>query len=114
MACPRTPRLRGTFRIAGKRDAARVAQMFYYVYILENADGSRHYVGMALDPEKRLKKHNSGLVFSTKAYKPWTIIYTERLDSRISARAREKFLKSYSGVSEKRSIISAKSKFGKN
>ena len=39
------------------------------LYIIENKDG-RHYIGISRDANHRLKDHNSGMVRSTKFYKP--------------------------------------------
>ena len=66
--------------------------MKYYLYILENKDG-RHYIGVSQDVINRLKEHNSGMVRSTKFYKPWQIIYREAYESRVDARKREVVLK---------------------
>ncbi|MBL7883266.1 MAG: GIY-YIG nuclease family protein [Bacteroidia bacterium] len=52
------------------------------------------YVGMTNDLTRRLHEHNSGQNRSTKAYKPFELIYKEELEDRISARKREKYLKS--------------------
>lgn len=50
---------------------------------------------MSEDVEKRLKEHNFGQVFSTKGYRPWTLIYVEKCGiNRTEARAREKYFKS--------------------
>ena len=70
----------------------------YKVYLLESISEKKWYVGYTpgnvLD---RLKKHNSGQVQSTKAYKPWKLIYCEVYVNRSDATGREKFLKSGSG-----------------
>ena len=70
--------------------------MVWYIYILQNGEG-RLYKGMAKDPDARLKEHNSGKVKSTKAFAPWEIIYTEKLENIEEARKREKYLKSAAG-----------------
>jgi putative endonuclease len=43
---------------------------------------------------RRLAEHNNGENRSTKAYKPFVLIWKEQFKSRIEARAREKYLKS--------------------
>ncbi|MEK7652579.1 MAG: GIY-YIG nuclease family protein [Patescibacteria group bacterium] len=40
-------------------------------------------------------EHNLGKVRSTKAYKPWEIIYTEKRNDKKDAYKREKQIKSY-------------------
>ena len=49
----------------------------YYLYILESINFGKLYTGYTYDLKARLRKHNSGSVRSTKAYKPYRIIYTE-------------------------------------
>ena len=46
---------------------------------------------------KRLKEHNRGKTKSTKAYKPWILIYEEMQPTFTDARKRENFLKSGQG-----------------
>jgi len=49
---------------------------------------------MTNDLEKRLKEHNNGENRSTKAYKPFEVIYAETFENRALARVKEKYLKS--------------------
>ena len=76
-----------------------------YLYIIKSDKLNQVYVGISLNTEKRLIEHNKGKNKSTKCGIPWKLIYKEKHKDRISARKREKFLKSYSGVKEKREII---------
>ena len=80
--------------------------MKYYLYILKSLSRSSYYIGITKDVNDRLKRHNSGQNKSTKGDKPYKLIYEEKFDNRIDAREREKYLKSYAGVGEKRKIIS--------
>ena len=48
--------------------------MPYWVYVLRSDSANRRYVGQTEDLERRLGKHNSGLVFSTAAYRPWSLL----------------------------------------
>ena len=69
----------------------------YFVYLLENKD-KKWYIGYTPKrPLGRLEKHNRGEVSSTKAYRPWKLIYYEAYLVRGDATGREKFLKSGSG-----------------
>ena len=52
------------------------------------------YVGIAKNPEIRLKEHNTGRNRYTKGLKPWRILYTESQPDWQAARKREKYLKS--------------------
>lgn len=76
-----------------------------FVYILKSLKDNNHYVGISKDPNKRLKEHNDGKCFSTKSRKPFILIYTEQCKNIISARLREKHLKSLKGSKEKELII---------
>jgi len=71
--------------------------MFYYVYILQNIKNSKLYIGYTRDLKKRLQEHNRGLVFSTKAYKPWRLIFFEAYHNEKDARRRERYLKTNQG-----------------
>ena len=66
----------------------------YYVYALISKDKDRIYVGLTKNIEVRIKEHNSGRTKSTKGYRPWSLFYFEKKDTRLIARTREKELKS--------------------
>ena len=76
----------------------------YYLYILKSLKYNRFYIGISKDLESRLKKHNSGSVRSTKAYKPWKLVYQEAYSDKTLARKREIELKK--NYQLKKSIIS--------
>ncbi|MFH1375118.1 MAG: GIY-YIG nuclease family protein [Patescibacteria group bacterium] len=78
----------------------------YSVYILKSTAKNYHYIGVTQDMEKRLKEHNSGHSKSTKPYKPFEVIYTEKFKSKKGAHKREFHLKSTKGYSEKVAILS--------
>ena len=69
----------------------------YYVYVLKSEKNGRYYTGYAEDLEARLLAHNLGKVRSTKAYKPYKLIYKEEYDNKRIARKREIFFKSGQG-----------------
>ena len=71
--------------------------MKHFVYVLYSSEFERFYVGMSSDVSRRLKQHNLGLVKSTKSFKPWKIQYTEKFNTSVEARKREKYLKSGAG-----------------
>jgi putative endonuclease len=73
------------------------AKTMYHIYILESIEFGKLYTGYTNDLESRIKKHNSGNVRSTKAYKPYKIIYVENCHNKTIARKRELFLKSGQG-----------------
>ena len=65
----------------------------------------RLYVGFTENIENRLKEHNTGKTRSTKGYIPWFLVYKEEVNDRISARKREKYLKSGCGKEYIKKII---------
>ncbi len=65
----------------------------YWVYILLSENKNRFYIGSTGNIDKRLKDHNQSKVRSTKAYKPWKLIYQEKFTDRTAARKRENYLK---------------------
>lgn len=82
-------------RQAGK--FPKFAYMFYWVYAIQSEQDGRIYVGFSKDVAIRLKQHNSGKTKSTKGFRPWKLIYSEKADGRLQAREREKYYKSGSG-----------------
>jgi len=68
-----------------------------FVYVLESEVDGRLYKGHTSDIDKRIKEHNSGKTKSTKGYKPWKLVYFEKLDTREEAVLREKYFKTGSG-----------------
>src|SRR5687768_17080590 len=66
----------------------------YLVYAIKSSRDGRMEVRMVVNDRKRLIEHNSGKTKYTKGYKPWQLIYTESLPSRLEAGRREKYLKS--------------------
>lgn len=52
---------------------------------------------MTTDIERRLHDHNAGYNKSTKAKAPYTLLFVEEYPDSLSARSREKYLKSTSG-----------------
>ena len=69
------------------------ASMFMYLYVLYSIEHKHHYIGITKNVESRLSYHNSGSVKSTKAYRPWILLYTEFQKEKKDARVREIFLK---------------------
>lgn len=68
--------------------------MFYF-YILKSIKNGRYYVGSCHNIEERLKRHNGGMVKSTKAYLPWKLMYNEEYITLSEARKRELQVKSW-------------------
>ena len=64
-----------------------------FVYILFSETRSRYYVGQTTDIDKRLKRHNRGIVPSTKEGIPWKLVLQIPVDSRSEAMQLEKRIK---------------------
>lgn len=79
--------------------------MKYYIYAIKSKKDGRIYVGLTTNVESRVQQHNAGKTQSTKAYRPWELIYTEEAEDRLSARKREKYLKSGIGKEFLKSLL---------
>ena len=80
--------------------------MDYFVYILKSKIKlGWFYVGSTSYIVQRLKDHNAGKTKSTKPFRPFEIIYTEKYRTKADAYERELFLKSGLGREEKREIL---------
>ena len=77
-------------------DNAEASEMSetYYVYFLKSLKDGKFYTGQTTDPKKRLARHNRGEVRSTKARRPFKLVYWEALETRSAAMKRERKLKS--------------------
>ena len=78
-----------------------------FVYVLFSKTRSGYYVGQTADIDKRLKRHNGGLVPSTKGGIPWELVLqipvTDRsaavhLEKRIKKRGAKRFIDDHRGV----------------
>ena len=69
----------------------------YYVYVIYSPSHNRYYKGLTQDIEKRLREHNQGHTRSTKAFKPWVLVYHETFADIGEARKREKYFKTAAG-----------------
>ncbi|WP_425076867.1 GIY-YIG nuclease family protein [Psychroserpens sp. S379A] len=79
----------------------------YYVYVIRSEIDNRLYKGMTKRLESRIKEHNLGFTKSTKGYLPWKLVYKEVYNTRIEARAREKFLKTGKGRDYLKKILAS-------
>ena len=64
------------------------------VYALQSLKDNNLYIGISVNPRKRLQEHNLGMTKSTKSRKPFKIIFQEKYQNRIKAREKEKYFKS--------------------
>ncbi|MFH1767491.1 MAG: GIY-YIG nuclease family protein [Patescibacteria group bacterium] len=68
----------------------------FYIYILHCGD-KKLYTGYTTNIEKRLKRHRSGEVFSTKGRQPVELIFLEAFKHMQDAKRREVYLKTTAG-----------------
>lgn len=66
----------------------------FTTYAIQSTIRKYIYVGMTDNLERRIDEHNRGKNRSTKAYKPFVLIYTKSFETRLEAREHEKMLKS--------------------
>ena len=76
----------------------------FFVYAIASLSRNYIYVGMTIDIEKRYRRHNEGREKTTRAYRPFKLIFTEVLSEREEARRREKYWKSGIGKEKLRII----------
>lgn len=67
----------------------------FFVYVLQSKKDKSFYIGFAVGIKERLKKHNEGLVRSTKNIRPIEFIYCEIYKSKRDALIRERRLKKF-------------------
>jgi putative endonuclease len=67
--------------------------MNFYIYIIYSSSKDKYYVGYTHDLDLRLIHHNDGWTKSTKSGIPWTLVYSEKYNSRSDAMKREKEIK---------------------
>ncbi|OGF80870.1 excinuclease ABC subunit C [Candidatus Giovannonibacteria bacterium RIFCSPHIGHO2_12_44_12] len=65
----------------------------YWVYVLKSLRDNQLYVGRTADLRKRLEDHKRGKVLSTKARRPFKLVYCEASNDIKDADHREKYLK---------------------
>lgn len=83
--------------LSGRHPALREKRLtiikMFYTYILKSKNCKRYYIGSTANLEARLISHNYGKVKSTKAFRPWEVIYREEYITKQEAYKREKEIK---------------------
>jgi len=69
--------------------------MTFYLYILYSKKLDKYYVGATQNIQKRLVRHLSNHRGFTARAKDWVVVYQETFQSKESAYAREKQIKSW-------------------
>lgn len=77
----------------------------YWIYFLYSKATKNVYIGCTKNLEKRLKKHQGGLVKSTINRRPLVLIYKEKYGTLSIARRREEYLKSLYGYRARNKIL---------
>ena len=80
----------------------------YFTYILHSENYDRYYTGHCEDLQKRLQRHNSKLVTSTKRFAPWKIVYFEIYPTKLEANMRELEIKKMKSRKYIESLIKSK------
>jgi putative endonuclease len=62
----------------------------YHVYAISSQVKRYIYVGLTSNLEERLRRHNKGYEQTTKAYRPFKLIYKEGCDTRYRSPAKRK------------------------
>ena len=66
----------------------------FYTYIIYSKCLDKFYVGSTQNIENRISRHNNSSTKSTKAGKPWVLVYQESFNTRAEAVRRELEIKS--------------------
>jgi putative endonuclease len=77
----------------------------YYVYVLRSQLDEKLYTGYTTDLQTRLWEHNNGEVVSTKARRPFELIFYEGYKSMEDAKRRERYFKTSKGKSSLKMIL---------
>jgi len=77
----------------------------YFVYVLISQKDKKYYIGCTHDLVRRVLRHNSGFVKSTKHRVPLQLVYKEEYYTLSEARKRENELKRMKGGIQFRQII---------
>ena len=80
-----------------------MANIMYFVYLLQSEVDNNFYIGYTGDIGKRLTEHNSGQNKSTSSRVPLKLVGYETYDKENEARFREYYLKNH--PSEKKRFI---------
>ncbi len=75
-----------------------------WVYAISSLNYNYIYVGMSINVNERIERHNSRRERTTRHYAPFRLIYVEKCADRIEARKREKYWKSGVGKERLRKI----------
>ena len=69
----------------------------FYTYAIKSNEKNYIYVGLTNNPDRRISEHNNKKERTTRSYAPFKTILIEEHENRVTARKREKYLKSGAG-----------------
>ena len=75
------------------------------VYVLRSLKNGRLYTGSTDRLDERLREHARGKTAYTRHAGPFELVYSEEAEDRLTARRRERFLKSGQGREELKRIL---------
>lgn len=81
-------------------------ERFFYVYVLKSKKDNQLYVGSTNNLEKRIKRHQRGLVSATRNRLPMELIFYEAYQDKFDALRREDYFKSTKGKRTLRLMLS--------
>jgi putative endonuclease len=68
-----------------------------FIYILKSIFHKKSYVGLTNNLDRRIDEHNLGRNIYSSKFRPWQLIYAEKLSKFKDAKIKEKYFKSASG-----------------
>jgi len=77
----------------------------FFIYILKSFNFSKTYVGITNNLNRRLKEHNSGKSRYSSNFRPWQLIYAEKLSTLKGVRLKEKYFKSAAGRKQMKKLF---------
>ena len=77
----------------------------YYVYVLKSQVDGKLYIGYTTNLRNRLREHEGGEVLSTRARRPFELIFYKSYKSMEDAKRRERYFKTFQGKSSLRMML---------
>jgi len=65
----------------------------HFVYIIQSALDASFYAGSSHNPVVRCQRHNEGWTKSTKAKRPWKLVWIKEFPTKAEALAFERYIK---------------------
>jgi len=95
----------GWWNLPAGRQVGKKNIFMYYVYVIKSKIRNYIYVGLSNNYQRRFEEHNKCYNKRTKIYAPFNLIFTEKFETRVEARIREKYLKSGCGKEYIKNLI---------